>query len=197
MLSAIASLVAVFWALSTHSPTPAGVCLSAEEAELVRLVNEYRVANGRVALPASYWLSTTAQWHGWDLTNNNPVTAVCNLHSWSTAMPALWQAVCYTPDHAQAAQMWGKPGQISSGRYVGAGYENAVVANTAASALAWWQSSPAHNAVILQQGIWAGVNFTGLGTGFNGSFGLLWFGDGADPDGVMYPCAGIFSDGFE
>lgn len=181
---------------------PPGQCLSADEAQLVQLVNQYRVANGRPALPATHWLSTTGQWHAWDLINNNPVSGACNLHSWSAARPDLWQAVCYTADHAQAPQMWGKPGQISGGRYLGNGYELAAVAfpvQTPQSALLQWQGSPAHNAVILQTGVWAGVNLTGVGAGMLGSVAVLWFGDGLDPDPPLPACSAeaVFADGFE
>lgn len=181
-------------------PPNTGNCLNHEEQRLVEIVNAYRVQNGRPALQASKWLSTTGQWHVWDLAENNPITATCNMHSWSGARPDLWQAVCYTPDHAQAVQMWQKPSQISAGRYVGNGYENAVSASTADAALAWWQNSPAHNAVILQQPpVWSNVNFTALGVGLWGGLAVLWFGDGSDPDGLMQECQDeeVFANGFE
>lgn len=193
-------------ALAQGVPVPGntGNCLNTEEAALVQAVNAYRVQNGRAALPASYWLSTTGQWHGWDLQANAPVGGNCNLHSWSAAMPNLWQAVCYTPDHAQAAQMWAKPKQISLNRYTRNGYENAAVAGgpmTASIALTAWQNSQAHREVILQQGAWAGVNFTGLGVGIVGNYAVLWFGDGTDPAGTMPECTGaspaIYNNGFE
>lgn len=193
-------------ALAQGVPVPGntGSCLNAEEAELVQAVNAYRVQNGKAALPASYWLSTTGQWHGWDLQANAPVVGNCNLHSWSNAMPNLWQPVCYTPDHLQAAQMWGKPRQISLNVYSGNGYENAAVAGgpmTASVALAAWQQSPAHRDVILQQGIWAGIGFQGMGVGIVGNYAVLWFGDRADPAGVMPECLTatptIHANGFE
>lgn len=198
----IALLAAVGFSSAARAEPP-GECLNPQEAELVQLVNAYRVANGRTALPASRWVATTAQWHVWDSeTNGHTFLPPCGPHSWSNARPDLWQAVCYTPDHAQAAQMWGKPGQISGGRYVGNGYELIAFAGppqTAANALAQWQGSPFHNPVILQQGVWAGVNFTGLGVGLDGATAALWFGDGFDPDGVLMPCAAeaVFADGFE
>jgi hypothetical protein len=91
MRKLIATLV-LAWAgpaLAQGVPVPGntGNCLNTEEAALVQAVNAYRVQNGKAALPASYWLSTTGQWHGWDLQANAPVTTGCNLHSWSAAMP--------------------------------------------------------------------------------------------------------------
>lgn len=185
-------------------PPNTGVCLNAEEAALVQLVNNYRVQNGKPALPASRWLVTTGQWHVWDRMSNNAVGGACNPHSWSAAMPALWQAVCYTDDHAQAAQMWGKPRQISLGSYNGNGFENtadAGVPMTAAQALSQWQGSPAHRDVILNQGSWSGISFGGIGVGIQGNYAVLWFGDRVDSSGTLAPCAtapdAVFAGNFE
>lgn len=184
-------LAPVAGAQTVAVPANTGVCLNAEEAALVQLVNNYRVQNGKSALPATRWLVTTGQWHVWDRIANNAVGGSCNPHSWSAAMPSLWQAVCYTPDHAQAAQMWAKPNQISLGRYNGNGFENSADAGgpmTAAQALSQWQGSPAHRDVILNQGSWAGINFRGLGVGIVGNYAVLWFGDRVDPGGDMAAC---------
>jgi hypothetical protein len=189
--------------LAQTIPVNTGSCLNTEEAALVQMVNNYRAQNGKSVLPASRWLNTTGQWHVWDLGANNPAVGSCNIHSWSAAMPALWQAVCYTPDHAQATQMWNKPRQISGNAYSGTGYENAAVSGaviTAATALSLWQNSQAHREVILNQGAWASVTFRGMGVGVLGNYAVLWFGDAIDASGIMAPCAvapTIFSNSFE
>lgn len=194
---------ALLWATQAHA---VGECMSPAEAELVQLVNAYRVQNGLTALPASRWLGATGQWHAWDRVHNpGAVGNGCNTHSWSSNPPVgvSWQGVCYTPDHAQAEQMWRKPFQISAGRYInGNGYELAADSGgvmTAQQALLQWQNSPSHNPVILQQGPWAAVTFTGVGVGIRAGYAVAWFGDGLDPDGAMVPCPtdGIFSNGFE
>ena len=179
-------------AQSTSVPANTGVCLNAQEAALVQLVNNYRVQNGKPALPASRWLVTTGQWHVWDRIANNAVGGACNPHSWSAAMPNLWQPVCYTSDHAQAAQMWAKPRQISLNSYSGNGFENSADSGapmTAAQALSQWQGSPAHRDVILNQGSWAGIAFGGLGVGIQGNYAVLWFGDRVDTSGTLTECA--------
>jgi hypothetical protein len=187
--------------LGAPVPVNTGVCLNEQEYELANLVNEYRVENGKAALPISFWLSSTGQWHVWDRVANNAVGGICNTHSWSDAMPQLWQAVCYTSDHAQAQQMWRKPFQISGGIYTGNGFENAADSfnQTAQHALDQWKNSPAHNAVILQQGQWASVPFSGLGVGLIDNYAVLWFGDRVDPSGTMTICPqeNIFNNGFE
>lgn len=183
-------------------PANTGVCLNEQEYALTVLVNNYRVANGLQPVPVSYWVSTVGQWHVWDLMVNNPVGGACNIHSWSNAMPALWQGMCYTSDHAQAAQMWGKPRQISANTFTGNGYENAAVSGgeiDAQTALWLWQNSSAHNDVILNRGVWANVHFGAMGVGIYHNYAVLWFGDSTDVAGTMMLCQNdpIFSNGFE
>jgi len=199
-----ASLILIAPVLSAQTAVPAntGVCLNSEEAALVQLVNDYRGQNGKPALPATRWLSTTGQFKVWDRIANQAVSPPCNSHSWSGAMPSLWQAVCYTPDHAQAAQMWGKPRQISLNVYTGNGFENTADSGapmTAAQALSQWQSSPAHRSVILNEGSWANVPFRGMGVGVAGNYAVIWFGDAVDPGGAMSACQNepLFAASFE
>ena len=183
-------------------PPNTAQCLNADEEELLRLANQYRQQNGLPAIAVSYWLSSVGQWHVWDLVANNPVVGNCNLHSWSGARPALWQAVCYTPDHAQAQQMWQKPTQLSAGTYTGTGYEIAAGSTgslSPAAALALWQNSPGHNQVILNQGPWANLTWRAIGAGLSNGRAVIWFSDRADPSS-MAPCPTngvLFANGFE
>lgn len=178
-------------------------CLTPQEAQLAELVNDYRQQNGLARIPVSFSLSSVGQWHVWDLETNDPVAGLCNLHSWSAARPALWNAVCYT-GAAQAAQMWNKPGQITDGDYPGNGYENSAWTSgtiTAVDALQMWKGSPGHNQVILNLGIWAGQTWRAMGMGVSQHYAVLWFGTLTDPLGGMSPCDGgagvLFASGFE
>lgn len=178
----------------------AGVCLNAQEAELARLINEYRAANNLPALQISKSLSLVAQQHVWDSNNNQaswpspPPGQSCNLHSWTRVVnPALqqgrWTEVCYTSDHANAAGMWNKPGEIAG--YPGEGVENSFAASggaNAAGALVAWQNSPGHNAVILQQSFWP--QWAAMGVGVSGNFAHLWVSQTADPAGAAALCPG-------
>jgi hypothetical protein len=117
-------------------------------------------------------------------------------------MPALWQPVCYTPNHAQAAQMWNKPRQISGNVFTGNGFENAAVSGAiidAETAIWLWQNSPSHNDVILNRGAWASINFGAMGVGIYGNYAVLWFADSSDVSGTMSLCQTetIFFNGFE
>jgi hypothetical protein len=173
-----------------------GACLSDEEAELARLINEYRAANGLAAVPVSRSLTTVAQLHARDLQEFRPNSGAdargqaCNLHSWSANGP--WTPVCYTADHSNAKAMWSKPREITAGVYGGSGYENAFASYgapvTAAAALGSWQSSAAHNATILQEGTWASYRWPAMGVGISENFAVLWFGDTADPQGTIDAC---------
>jgi uncharacterized protein YkwD len=78
--------------------------------------------------------------------------------------------------------MWDKPGQLTV--YPSAGYENAAGAGgsiTPAQALSLWKNSPGHNAVILNQGIWANQTWRAVGAGVQDGYAMLWFGSSVDP----------------
>jgi Cysteine-rich secretory protein family len=187
------------WAVHAEDP---GICISTDEAELLTLVNEYRVENALAPVTWSRSLITVGQWHVWDAVNNAPFGGDCNLHSWSGNRPDLWVGLCYTPDHAQAALMWSKPSEITSGIYSSSGYENGAAGYlSVADALEGWKNSPGHNDVILNQGIWSGLTWRAMGVGADtvNSYYYLWFGSMTDPQAAMPLCGGdlIFSDGFE
>jgi hypothetical protein len=186
-------------------PPNTASCLSVAETELAALTNAYRQQNSLAALPVSFSLSSVAQWHVWDLHANSPDGGSCNLHSWSNARPALWQPMCYTADHAQAAQMWNKPRQVTANVYNANGYEIASGFGgsiSASQALNLWKASPAHNAVILNSGIWAPFPWHAMGVGLHQGYAVIWFGELVDPLGTMAPCSAsnpdrVFGNGFE
>lgn len=159
-------------------PAPTGGCTTIG-IELVNAVNVYRAENGLPAIPFSPSLCFVANEHVKDLSANAPHGgAGCNLHSWSDQ--GTWTSCCYTPDHAQASCMWSKPGELTS--YPGPGYENAASGvSTADGALALWKTSPAHNEVILNQGIWVSHPWQALGAAIYDGYAVLWFGEQVDP----------------
>jgi uncharacterized protein YkwD len=148
--------------------------------ELIDLVNAYRAQNALPAIPASPSLCTVSTTHVHDLFDNAPHTQPggCNLHSWSDQGP--WTPCCYTPDHAQAQCMWDKPTELTV--YPGYGYENAASGvGSPAQALQLWQSSPPHNEVILNIGIWANHPWQAIGADIYQGYSVLWFGEEVDP----------------
>lgn len=152
--------------------------LSDEERKLYDLVMDYRAQKGLPAIPVSPSLTMVAQIHVKDLQENKPVTETCNMHSWSTK--GKWTACCYTKDHANANCMWSKPRELTS--YKGNGYEISFMNSAQASAegaLAGWKSSPGHNAVIVNEGVW-NSKWNAIGVGILGNYAVIWFGKELD-----------------
>ncbi len=164
---------------------PAPVCLSAEERKLYDLMMQYRDAKGLEPIPLSIRLTVVAQTHARDLAENYSFKAgnKCNPHSWSGK--GKWTACCYTSDHKQAECMWNKPREITG--YPGNGYEIAYYSTAGATAeegLRGWKASPAHNPVIVNEGIWSKVNWKAVGVGFFGDYGVVWFGEVEDDPNI-------------
>ncbi|CAH0273738.1 hypothetical protein [Roseomonas sp. CECT 9278] len=163
--------------------------LSLEELALYHLMMDYRATLGLSAIPLSKGLTATAGRHVLDTRENiwaaNLVLPEgANLHSWSDAP--------YFGNHSQPQVMWDAPERIGTG-YTGNGYEiSAAGYGSIAAALAGWQGSPGHNAVIAQTGGWT-TPFLAIGVGVETSSGAgpyggrvfhVWFGHQADPNGV-------------
>lgn len=182
-----------------------GTCINADEAELLQAVDEYRVDNGLDKVPWSQSLMTVAEWHAVDAGLNAAqiFSNTCNLHSWSDTRPELWSGGCYTSDHANASMMWNKPREITDGVYTAYGFENGAWGySSVLAALNGWKNSAGHNAVILNQGIWANYPWRAMGVGVDlvNRFYYLWFSTATDPAGNMPLCsdqAQLFSSGFE
>lgn len=174
----------------------AGVCLSADEAELARMINEYRAEKGLAPYQISKSLTLVAQQHVWDSTNNfnnwpaPPAGKTCNMHSWSGVVnPALnegtWTALCYTNQHDNATLQWIKPSEIAG--YPGEANEISYGASAGATplgALTAWKNSPGHNGALIDQGVVA------IGVGMSGQFSHVWLSHTADPVGEAPLCAG-------
>ncbi|MBV1857471.1 MAG: hypothetical protein KUG77_03600 [Nannocystaceae bacterium] len=164
---------------TTGGPAPSGCTTDA--LTLIDLLNDYRSDSGLAPIPASNSLCTVGDLHVQDLTAEAPHTiGNCNLHSWSDA--GSWSGCCYTPDHATAQCMWDKPRELTA--YPGNGYENAAGGGGSldpAEALDLWKGSPGHNAVMLNEGIWADRTWNAVGVGISGGYAVLWFGEESDP----------------
>ena len=179
-------------------PDAPGSCLSAEEFELGRLINEYRASVGLPAAPFSKSLTMVAQTHVLDLQTNYPGRdwgkdsrgINCNMHTWSDK--GYWTPVCYTPDHEYAEGMWFKPREITRGVYTDYGYE--ISAGywgkdiTAQDALNLWKKSSGHNDVIIEQGAWSGQKWPAMGIGISKTYAVVWFSSTSDPQGPVAVC---------
>ena len=197
-------LMVILYTTNSLAEKP-GTCINSDEAELLQLVDDYRVANDLSTVPWSQSIMTVAQWHAVDAALNAQQIFVgnCNLHSWSETRPDIWSGGCYTASHANAAMMWNKPKEITGGIYTAYGFENAASGYwSVTAALNGWKGSPGHNEVILNKGIWASYPWRAMGVGvdLDKRYYYLWFSTAIDPQGDMPLCSderSIFTSGFE
>jgi hypothetical protein len=167
-------------------------CLSQKEAELVRLINEYRTSNGLPPVANSRSLNKVARIHAIDLRGTDSRGMECNLHSWSKR--GFWSPVCYTSDHFYMHFMWVKPQEITDNVYDDVGYENVYWISGdnifPTRVLERWRTSPEHNALILETGKWAQSHWRALGVGIYRDVAIIWVGSMDDPLGPLRACRG-------
>ncbi len=164
--------------------------LSLSELDLYHLIMEYRIDQGLDPIPLSLGLTTTAGRHVadtlyniWEPDVDLPLGA--NLHSWSDA--------AYYSDHRAPQVMWDAPGRIGAS-YPSEGFETSTAGPVdVAAALGAWQSSSGHDAVIVNTGSWAAVEWNAIGVGvgndpsvgdFGGRIYHVWYGRVEDPNGA-------------
>jgi len=153
-----------------------------EEAKLYSLLMNHRQEKGLPSIPLSSSLTHVAQTHARDLVDNYQFgDNSCNMHSWSDK--GKWTPCCYTADHAQAACMWNKPGELTS--YQGNGYEISYGGSkgyhaTADLAFRAWKGSSGHYSTIVNEGIWKDVTWNAIGIGINKEYAVVWFGKEVD-----------------
>lgn len=181
----LALSVALFYTLSAGAPRGSGSAqqshtLSQVELELAEEINAYRKTKKLPPIPISPALSLVARTHAQDLAEFAPhLREGCNLHSWSDQGP--WTPCCYTPDHSESECMWGKPAELTD--YAGRGYEISYSSSgpvEPSKALARWQSSRGHHAVLINEGMWS-APWKAMGVGIVDGFAHVWFGHQADP----------------
>jgi Ca2+-binding RTX toxin-like protein len=149
--------------------------IETEEQKLYDLVNQYRVENGLPAIPLSKALTTVANRHAIDLSENIGTVT----HSWSDAV--------YDGSNPNTySTIWQAPQRLNTG-YPGNGYENVAGyygSNiTASQAFDLWKNSPPHNDTMLSQGMWSDITWQALGVGLSEGYATLWFGEEVDPTG--------------
>jgi hypothetical protein len=141
---------------------------------LAKLINDYRASINLPRVAISAGLTKVAQAHVRDLNVNKPVKEGCNMHSWSAKGGGT--ACCYDSSKEAARCMWNKPKEIAG--YKAYGYEIAAGASgvTPEQALALWQNSEAHHAVMINKGIWK-KPWRALGVAIEGDFAVAWFAE--------------------
>src|SRR5688500_13229076 len=160
---------AVAAAVFVPSRAPAAVALDAQEAEMCRLINDYRVSKGLGPLLVSEKLTAAADWYSTDMATKNYVN----------------------PDHTDSL------GRTIKQRIVAFGYdynttwaENIAWGRSGASGtFTDWKNSAIHNTNMLT----ASFKVIGIAraTNTNSDFGTYWttdFGGFVDPNAI--PCPG-------
>lgn len=159
--------------------------LNEEEKQLALIINQYRQSRKLPPLKISKSLTTVAKAHTSDLDlHGNKIKKGCNMHSWSKY--GNWKPVDYYEDHRNGHLMWSKPSELTS--YKGEGYEIIYWHSdkaTSKEALKEWKTSPGHNSVIIESGIWKKVNFICMGISIDKNYAAVWFGVKEDPEGYL------------
>ncbi|TPE50192.1 M10 family metallopeptidase C-terminal domain-containing protein [Amaricoccus solimangrovi] len=163
--------------------------LSLEELRLYHQIMDYRAEEGLDPIRLSASLTLTAGRHVVDTRENIwgedlDLPRGANLHSWSDAP--------YMADGSTPEAMWEAPERLGTD-YPGYGYEiTGAGYATSAAALQGWKESSAHNAIILNEGAWASMEWNAIGVGLDRSAGPgiyagrvydVWFGTQSDPSG--------------
>ena len=172
--------------VNIHQPSPED-SISLIELTLYRALMDYRVANGLPIIPLSKALTTTAARHAVDIVENIGVFRAGEPgenrgHSWS-------DAPFDGRDPATYSNMWFAPQRLGTG-YATEGFEIATgytapgaFTMTPQKALAGWQASAGHDAVILNQGPWDQA-WKAVGVGMYKGIANVWFGATTDPTGA-------------
>lgn len=160
-----------------------GGCASLPPEEgLTRAINDYRERQGLAAIPRSPALAEVAEAHLKDIRAHDPGRRECSLHSWSDK--GAWTPCCYTAgEPASARCMRDKPRELTGSAYPHAGFEIVAwrsEAMTAQAALDIWRGSPAHDAVVVNKGVWSALEWRAIGAAMSDEYAIVWFG--REPD---------------
>lgn len=167
------------------------VCVSGEELQLKRVINEYRASKGLEPVALSKSLTMVAQLHSRDQVKYDLLTGNCNMHSWGKGKA--WTPCCYTRNHAKAACMWRKPKEIAG--FQATGFEISAYGSmgamglSAEGALATWKSSDGHNNVIINRDTWSDNPWRSMGIGIYKQHTNVWWAEAADPNGTPPLCS--------
>lgn len=136
------------------------------QSDLIALINGYRASHGVQQLSANGALTNAAAWMAADMAAKNYISHISSDGRSPT----------------QRMSAFGYPaGSLYTGEDLGAGYASA------SGVLAAWQTSPAHNAILLSPN----YNAVGIGLGYNASSTYKWYwaADFGGPGGTVRPVA--------
>jgi len=167
---------------------PGNFCISKEEYNLYKLINDFRIKNDLPAIPISSSLSYVAKLHVRDLHDNGPDTSNCNLNSWSDKGP--WTSCCHSNITPQPDCILNKPRELT--KYTGDGHE-----------LGYWDSEGANPDTIyefwvsVEQAIdlitnrekWRLYSWKAMGVGIYEGYASVWIGEKVDGEAEPRICS--------
>lgn len=183
----IAAVMLTMFYPAAAQKIPQNFCLSDEEAQLFRMINDFRISKGLEPLVLSKSLSYVAQLHVKDLQMNHPYGPDCNHHSWSDR--GNWTPFCYPKDQTRKKSVWDKPKELT--RYPSVAYEVVYWENSAAftdQIMENWKSTPQSANLILSEGKWSRNHWKVVGISIFKGFASAWFGESSDPEGETKIC---------
>ena len=158
---------------------PDNLCVSNDEIELFKLINEMRKENGLPAVKLSASLTYVAQTHVRDLDLTYIRNSNCNMHSWSEK--GHWTPFCYPKDQSKKKSVWDKPKELTN--YPGQAYEVVFWENGPAipkNIIESWKSTSQSELLINGKGKWDKMNWKVVGIGIYNGYCSAWFGESED-----------------
>jgi uncharacterized protein YkwD len=162
MTFALVALVVAAGSAAAATPIDRSLQSTSAQSELIALINGYRANNGLQLVSSSGTLAAAATWMAGDMAAKNYIGHVSSDGRSPT----------------QRMFAFGYPAtSMYTGENLGAGY------GTAGAVLAGWQSSAAHNAVLLNPN----YNAIGIGLVYNAGSPYKWFwaADFGGPGGTV------------
>jgi len=167
---------------------PADFCISSQETNLIKLINDFRKKKHIPAIPASRSLSFVAYTHTHDLFNHHPDEDFCNLHSWSNS--DRWKNCCYTKDPSSILCMNEKPKELT--HYTAPGFELIYYENDSLNlqnVMDFWQSNAPSSDFLLNTGKWAKYSWKAIGVSIYKGYVSIWVGGETDWEGIISVCS--------
>jgi uncharacterized protein YkwD len=152
---------------------------SNKEEQIVRLINAYRVKQGKTKLPLCDSLNFIAQTHAKDIYENFSITNTnCFLHSWSQS--SKWRGGCIPQQGNQDWKiMWNKPkellGMKVNGYEIAYMYEPKDSETEPERVVKDWIKSEGHRKCIVEEG-WPRP-FKRMGIGIYKGVTTVWFSE--------------------
>jgi hypothetical protein len=166
---------------------PSDFCISSQEFQMLKLINDFRIKNRLPAVRLSKSLSYVAYNHTRDLYNHHPDEDFCNLHSWSQS--DRWKSCCYTKDPTSQSCMNEKPKELT--QYSFPGYELIYYESDSLdlqNVMDFWRKNTPTSDFFLNTGNWAKYKWSSMGVSIYKGYVSVWVGAGADIEGSPAVC---------